>query len=182
MIVRETQDLAASPDLSVLPAVGDILLPSPGVAIVFITVALAAGYAHWHFSTNKAVERILRYLGAERPDDDDRYHQRFRRIVEEVSVAAGGMRIASVILPFSSLNAFSVADFRGTPVIGVTEGLLACLNREELETVVGHECAHLVSNDALLNSAVVSLFDLYGLMLRQGTKRLEQLRGKFTAV
>ena len=69
------------------------------------------------------------------------------------------------------MNAFAVMDYDGRAVIGVTEGLLARLTRPQIEAVVGHEAAHIVSGDCLATTVISSLFGVYDAMLR-GMERL----------
>jgi Zn-finger nucleic acid-binding protein len=46
-------------------------------------------------------------------------------------------------------------------VIGITEGLLSRLNRSQIEAVVAHEAAHIVSGDSRAATVVSSLSELY---------------------
>ena len=71
-----------------------------------------------------------------------------------------------VVIPTMAINAFAVSDFSGRAVIGVTEGMLARLTRAQLEAVVGHEAAHIVTGDCLATTVTSSLFELYSGMLR----------------
>ena len=59
-----------------------------------------------------------------------------------------------------SINAFSIADFDHTPVIGVTEGLLMRFKRPQIEAVVAHEAAHILKGDSLDTTMMLSLFNL----------------------
>ncbi|MFC1755598.1 M48 family metalloprotease, partial [Thermoproteota archaeon] len=144
-----------------------LLLLNPTALRNIFLVALVIGIVHWCNSMYNMSGKILSILRANAPDKDDFYHKKFQNIIDEVSVATGGRKIESIVLPVSALNAFSVADFRGRAVIGVTEGLLSRLNRAQLEAVVAHEAAHIVSNDALINTVAVSLFGIYGALLEK---------------
>jgi len=134
------------------------------VAIVLFAACVIA-VIHWYFSSRDMINKMLDILEAAEPDPKDSYHQVFKNIVEEVRVATGSSNIYSYIVPSSSLNAFAMADFKGNAVIGVTEGLLARLNRSQLEAVVGHEAAHVVSGDSLLATVTCSLFGIYAALL-----------------
>lgn len=128
--------------------------------------ALCAGLLHWRISIDYMIPKILGILKAEQLNSTDTYHQMYRNILDEVSIATGGKKIEGVVIPTSALNAFAVADFSGRSVIGVTEGLLARLNRSQLEAVVGHEAAHVVSGDCLSTSVITSLSELHNGLLK----------------
>ncbi len=149
------------------------LLTPTALSIIFF-MALASGFLHWHFSTSKMRENILTLLKAQPPDKDDKYHRRLQNIVDEVSVATGGRNFECVVLPTMAMNAFSLDDLKGQPVIGVTEGILSRLNRAELEAVIAHEAAHIVSRDSFIKSISVSIFGVYGFILDKLKTAIEQ--------
>ena len=126
-----------------------------------ICTAFVIGAGHWLFSTNNLIPRLMNVLQAEPLNPKDTYHQMLQNIIDEVSVATGGSKIEGVVLPTVAMNAFALADFEGRAVIGVTEGLLARLSRAQIEAVVGHEAAHIVSGDCLATTVTTSLFRLY---------------------
>lgn len=147
-------------------------LPFQHLLTIFF-IALIAGGLHWYFSVSTGVEMILRSLRARPPDKEDTYHQKLQHIVDEVGVATGGRRIECVVLPLFAMNAFSIADFKNRAVIGVTEGLIARLKRAQLEAVVAHEAAHIVSQDTLIKTITASLFGVYAVLLAQLKKSIE---------
>jgi len=130
-------------------------------AVVLFAAALVCGLGHWIFTVNNLVEKILGLLKAERLSPEDKYHVMFKNIIDEVSVATGGKNIEGVVIPTTAMNAFAIADFSGRNIIGVTEGLLARLSRAQIEAVVGHEAAHIVSGDCLSTTVTTSIFELY---------------------
>jgi heat shock protein HtpX len=130
------------------------------MAIVGLGLAVAAG--HWTLSTPRLVERVLEAVGARAADSEDTYHARFIRVVEEVSVATGGrFRIGPYVIQTTAMNACAASEPGGRAAIAVTEGLLARLNRSQLESVVGHEAAHIVSGDSLATTICCGLFALH---------------------
>ncbi len=134
-------------------------------AVLVVIGAGVVSFLHWQWSSARATERILRLLNAKLPDRRDRYHQIFQNIVDEIEVAAGGIKVERYIIPTIAMNAFALADFRGRQVIGVTEGLISRLSRSELASVVAHEMAHIVSGDCLLTTITCSLFAVYSEIL-----------------
>lgn len=137
-----------------------------GQSVVVLGIALIIGYGHWSYATSNLITKILGVLKAESLNPKDTYHQQLQNIVEEVSVATGGTKIGPVVVPTIAMNAFAIADFSGRAVIGVTEGMLARLTRAQLEAVVGHEAAHIVTGDCLATTVTTSLFGLYSGMLK----------------
>ena len=135
-------------------------------SVMILAAALLAGYAHWTYTTSNLVTKISSVLKAEPLNKNDTYHQRLQNIIDEVSVATGGRKIEGMVIPTSAMNAFALMDFEGQAVIGVTEGLLARLTRAQLEAVVGHEAAHIVSGDCLATTVTTSLFALYSGLLK----------------
>ena len=109
------------------------------------------------------IDKTLQYMSGRIADpqkDDERV---FRNVVEEASVATGGKyRIEAYLIPTAAMNAFALQDFQGRSVIGITEGLLKRLNREQLEAVVAHEAGHIATGDCLettVTSVVFKAFD-----------------------
>ena len=148
-------------------------LATPGItvfslqeSVMVFTVALIVALTHWYLSINNMIDRILRLIGARDLDPKDTYHQVFKNVIEEVSVATGNMKqIRPCVVPIAGLNAFAVSDLQGGAVIGITEGLLGRLSRSQLEAVVAHEAAHIVSEDSLTNTVTCSLFAVYAALL-----------------
>lgn len=139
-------------------------------------ISLIIAVFHWNLSTKDMLNRILNLLDAVEPDPKDTYHQVFKNIVEEVSVATGGKQIRCYVIPAAGLNAFAISDFKGDAIIGITEGLLAKLNRSQLEGVIGHEAAHIASGDSLLTTITSSLFGIYSGLLEVVKRGISQTR------
>jgi heat shock protein HtpX len=137
-----------------------------GQSLVVFGIALVIGYGHWSYATSHLIIKILGVIKAEVLNSQDTYHQQLKNIVEEVSVATGGTKMEPVVISTMAMNAFAVADFSGRAVIGVTEGMLARLTRAQLEAVVGHEAAHIVTGDCLATTITSSLFELYSGILK----------------
>lgn len=133
--------------------------------LIFLS-SIAVALCHWMYTTDNLINKILNVLLAEPLNENDRYHKMYRNILDEVSVATGGVKIEGVVVPTMAMNAFALADFEGRSVIGITEGVLARLSRSQIEAIVGHEAAHVVSGDCLATTISSSLFELYSGLLR----------------
>ena len=135
-----------------------------------VVIAFTAALIHWYYSNKNVVSKVLLLLHAQRPDKRDKYHNVFDNVVDEISAAAGGIEVERYIMPTGSMNAFALADIQGRKVVGITEGLLSRATREELQAVVAHEVAHIISNDCLETTITCSLFGMYSETLAQLTK------------
>ncbi|HAV43052.1 TPA: hypothetical protein DCX15_03460, partial [bacterium] len=129
--------------------------------IILLIAAFLVSIIHWCISTRDAASKMLKILNAQPIDKKDLYHQRLKNIVEEIRAATGGQKVRCVVIPSISMNAFALMDFKEEPIIGVTEGLLSKLKRRQLEAVVAHEMAHIISRDCLVTTISCSLFGLH---------------------
>ncbi|MBM3249040.1 MAG: hypothetical protein FJZ10_06465 [Candidatus Omnitrophica bacterium] len=153
--------------------------PLNNTFIAFV-IAFFIGLFHWSFSTSNLIDKISASIDAIPVDTQDTYHQYLKNIVDEVSVAIGGRQIEAYVIPTPALNAYSLVDFKDNAVIGVTEGLLARLNRSQIEAVVGHEAGHIVSGDSFNTTVICSLSEIYKesvLKLGRGMREV-RFRGK----
>ncbi len=76
------------------------------------------------------------------------------------------------------MNAFSIEDFKGRAIIGITEGLLASLNRSQIEAVVAHEAGHIAVGDCLVTTVCSSLGEIYEEILSKVSSALRSYRGR----
>ncbi len=148
--------------------------------VLFWTTGLAALVAITHFfiARSRPLDSILDQIGALSPDPQDEVHARFLNLVGEAEAATGIQGIRPVLLSTPGCNAFSLQDGNGNCAIGVTEGILTRLSRNELSAVVAHEAAHLVHEDSRLVTTACFLFGVFGginqvigQVLRGGTSR-----------
>ena len=129
------------------------------VLVVVASLAVALGY--WFVSRIGARDHLIRAMHAQPLDPDDRFHQRLADIVEEMRLATGAPAIRCLTVPTVGLNAFAFSDLRGGACIGVTEGALSRLSRQQLEAVVAHEFGHVLSGDYITATSACLLFGVY---------------------
>lgn len=79
------------------------------------------------------------------------------RIVENLAITAGLPKPRVYIIEDSAPNAFAAGRSPQHSVVAVTTGLLAQLDRSELEGVVAHELAHIGNRDILVMTVAVVL-------------------------
>jgi heat shock protein HtpX len=96
-------------------------------------------------------------------------------VAEEMAIAAGLPKPTVWVVPDQDLNAFATGHDSHHASIAVTEGLLAALDRDELQGVVAHEMSHIQNDDVKLMTllagmlgAVALLSDGIGRYLRVG--------------
>jgi Zn-dependent protease with chaperone function/Zn-finger nucleic acid-binding protein len=142
--------------------------------VYILIIALSAAILHWYYSNRNVVPKILNLLRAQPPDKHDKYHTKFNNVVDEIKAAAGGIAVERYIIPTGSMNAFALADLQGRKVVGLTEGLLSRATRDELQAVVAHEIAHIISNDCLETTITCSLFGMYSEGVAQLTKMMSR--------
>ncbi|MFP4508483.1 MAG: zinc metalloprotease HtpX [Candidatus Acetothermia bacterium] len=75
-------------------------------------------------------------------------YPRLHEKVENISRKAGIDKPKVMISDMEMPNAFAYGNFSTGKKVAVTKGLLATLDEEEVEAVLGHEIGHIVHNDA----------------------------------
>ncbi|MFH1707680.1 MAG: M48 family metallopeptidase [Planctomycetota bacterium] len=91
---------------------------------------------------------LLALSGAKEVTPD--VHPQLFNVVEEMKIAAGLPGMPRVyIIPDEASNAFAVGRDPRRCAVAVTAGLLARLNRDELQGVVAHEIGHIQNRDIL---------------------------------
>jgi heat shock protein HtpX len=99
-------------------------------------------------------------------------------VVKEISLAAG-IRCPSVyVVKDSDPNSFTIGSNENDSCIVVTSGLLAILDRQELQGVIAHEISHIRNSDTRLMTVLTVLFGAV-LLLSQWMKK-SALVGGFT--
>ena len=136
--------------LSFFEPLGLIAGGNYGLLAVVCTLgsAMLAAASYWFLAQMDARTRLLAAMHGQPPDPGDRYHKRLIDIVEELRLASGQHQVGCVVVPTTGMNAFAFSDLHGGGMVGVTEGALSRLSRDQLESVVAHEFAHIVSGVA----------------------------------
>jgi Zn-dependent protease with chaperone function/Zn-finger nucleic acid-binding protein len=131
-----------------------------GIGLI-LGIALLGSALYWFGAQIGARGRLLRAMHCKPLDPADRYHQRLANVVEEMSIATGSPHIECVTVETVGLNAFAFSDLHGGGVVGVTEGALARLSRQQLEAVVAHEFGHILSGSYVTVTVSCLLFGIY---------------------
>jgi heat shock protein HtpX len=132
-------------------AIGYVFGTGPlGLVIALIVAVVLAGWSY--FSGDKVVLASTR-AKLVTPDEQPRLHN----IVEGLAIAAGVPKPKVYVVPEDAPNAYATGRDPEHSSIAVTQGLLAMMNRVELEGVIAHEMSHVVDRDILLGTIVATL-------------------------
>ena len=141
--------------------------------IGFVAVLLGAGFV-WR-AYRMGARRVLAVTGArEIVRASSLAERQLLNVVDEMAIAAGVPRPRVWIVPDDDPNAFATGTDPSEAHIAVTEGLLARLDRDELQGVVAHELAHVRNLDVRLMTLLAALAGAIAL-ISEGAYRL--LRG-----
>jgi heat shock protein HtpX len=149
-----------------------------------IGTASAAGIC-W-YAWRHGAERVLWATGAWEIIEPATPEQRqLVNVVEEMAIASGLPKPRLWVVPDEDPNAFATGRDAASASIAVTEGLLATLNRDELQAVVAHEMAHVRNLDVRLMTllagmvgAIALMSDGMGRMIRAGGRGGSRLGGR----
>ena len=103
-----------------------------------------------YLSGDKMILRASDAAAVSKPDNPEVY-----RLVENVAIAAGLPCPKLYIIKDDSLNAFATGRNPENASITLTTGILAKLNRQELEAVIAHEMGHIGNRDIRLMLLII---------------------------
>jgi len=134
------------------------VLESPVLLVfaVFLSVTMSVG-SYW-FSDKIVLSMAGAHL-IEKKDNPELY-----RLVENLAITAGLPLPKIYIINEAQLNAFATGRDKNHAVVAVTAGLLARLNKTELEGVLAHELSHIGNKDMLIGTVVVVLAGVVALL------------------
>jgi heat shock protein HtpX len=137
---------------------------TPTAADVFtgIVVAGLLALAGVVFTLRSGSKLVLSVAGAV-PADPERYRQIYD-LVTALAMGDGLPVPALYVVDDPSPNAFATGISPQHAAITVTSGLLAVMDREELEGVLGHEMSHIKNYDTRLLLIITTLIGMAGLL------------------
>ncbi|MFA6476493.1 MAG: M48 family metalloprotease [Candidatus Paceibacterota bacterium] len=149
---------------------------------VFLAIVVALGYLISFYYNNQAIlyiaivfslvmnfasywwsDKIVLSLAGAKPANHDSNTELYH-LVENLSITAGLPMPKLYIIEDASPNAFATGRDKKHAVVAVTTGLLAMLNKNELEGVIAHELSHIGNRDILLSSVIVVLVGLIAIL------------------
>jgi heat shock protein HtpX len=136
-----------------------------GDAYLYVDSIDAQGVAHYTVPFIGLGATLVAANGARLLENPRSLEERqLLNVVEEMAIAAGLPRPRVYLIDDSDPNAFATGHDPSTACIAVTQGMIAALNREELQAVVGHEMAHVRNLDIRLMTVIAALVGVVVLM------------------
>jgi len=133
-------------------------LHTTGVVAMIVSGIVLLGSLFKFFQLLGGGKVIAEKLGGRPINDNMRTpdERRLMNVVEEMALASGVTVPAVYLLPDETINAFAAGFNPKDAVIGVTQGAMSLLTREELQGVIAHEFSHIYNGDMLLNTRLVA--------------------------
>lgn len=131
---------------------------SPGLLYIAVIFSSVSALISYYF----ADQITLSISGAH--EIDLKSNQELYRVVENLTIAAGLPMPRVYIIDDSAMNAFATGRDPKHAVVCVTSGLLARMNKTELEGVLAHELSHVGNYDIRFMTLVVVLVGIITLL------------------
>jgi Zn-dependent protease with chaperone function len=146
---------------------GRLWNPDLFVSVVSITILVVISGSFYKIAILRSGgARVAEMLGGRLipVSSQDFFKKRLLNTVEEMAIASG-VPVPPVYLMEGEkgINAFAAGYTPEDAVIGITEGALQTLNREELQGVIAHEFSHILNGDMWLDLKLVGF--LHGILL-----------------
>jgi len=146
-------------------------------AIVLVVIVCASLYKYSVVrSGGRAVAELMNGRQID-PSTTALAQRRLLNVVEEMAIAAGIPVPPVYLLDEGGINAFAAGLGTADAVIGVTQGTIDNLDREELQGVIGHELSHILNGDSRINLRLIAILHgilflgLLGEMILRGSGR-----------
>lgn len=124
---------------------------SPFIFYIAVIIAVMTNiYSYWNS------DRLVIQLTHAHEADPVQYRE-LHRILENLAIAAGLPKPRLYVVDDPAPNAFATGRDPEHGVVAVTTGLLAILERNELEGVLAHELSHIGNKDILIATVAVVL-------------------------
>jgi heat shock protein HtpX len=133
-----------------------------GPVIVGIVIGGLLAFGGIVYSLNAGAGLVLRVSGAV-PADPAQFQQ-LHNLVEALAIGEGIPKPTVYVIDDPSPNAFATGVSPDKAAITFTTGLLAIMNREELEGVASHEMSHIKNHDIRLLLVVGTMIGMAALL------------------
>jgi Zn-dependent protease with chaperone function len=143
------------------------LLQSNTLLYVVVSVVSVVGLGSLYkwLKLTQGGKYIAESLGGQliQPNTQDKQQRKVLNTVEEMALASGNPVPTIYLLKDHSINAFAAGLSRRDAVIGVTQGCIDLLDRDELQGVMAHEFSHIHNGDMRLNMRLIAC--LHGILV-----------------
>jgi Zn-dependent protease with chaperone function len=126
-----------------------------------VVIVVAVGSLYKIVVLSSGGKAVAEMLGGKllSQNTDDYNERKVLNVVEEMAIASGTPVPPVYMLPEQGINAFAAGFSPGDAVIGVTEGTVKYLSRDELQGVIAHEFSHILNGDMRLNIRLIGLLN-----------------------
>jgi heat shock protein HtpX len=165
----------------------DAWLAARGMSLASLLVMAAIfGFAGSLLSLAMSKWMAIRSLGVQRIEQPGSPGEQWLlETIQGLAQRAGVGRPEVGIFPAAQPNAFATGANRDHALVAVSSGLLATMDRDEMEAVLGHELSHVANGDmvtlaliqGVLNTFVVLLSWLVGNIVDRSISRDKEGRG-----
>jgi heat shock protein HtpX len=131
---------------------------SPNILIIAVLFSFGMNFFSYWFS-----DKIVLSISGAHEASKEQYYDLYTS-VENLAITSGLPMPKVYVIEDPSPNAFATGRNEKHATVAFTTGLLAILNKAELEGVIAHELAHIKNKDILLQSVVVVLVGLITLL------------------
>lgn len=146
----------------------DYVLGGGGAFGLVVALPLAAGTAFLSYWKSDAIALAM---SRARPADPVEY-ARLHNLVEGLCIAGGLPKPRLYIVDDPAPNAFATGRNPEHAAVAVTTGLLAKMNRVELEGVLAHELSHVKNYDILVSTIAVTMVGVVAILADIGVRML----------
>lgn len=151
------------------------------LVLITIAVLLIVGFGSGHkiLQLQGGGKIVAFSLGGRlvQPNTPDLLEQRLLNVVEEMAIASGTSIPPVYILDHEpGINAFAAGFTINDAVIGVTQGCLKELSRDQLQGVIAHEFSHIIYGDMRLNLYLIGVVQGILLIHILGREILEAIK------
>ena len=135
------------------------------ISSAIVLLIVGSGSLYMKVQLSKGGEFVASSLGGRKVNTNTDVHEerQLLNVVEEMAIASGIAVPSVYILNDHSINAFAAGHSTDDVVIGVTQGLMDLLDRDELQGVIAHEFSHIFNGDMKINMRLTST--LHGILL-----------------
>ena len=148
-------------------AVGYLWLDSLEFGVVIALIIGGIYAASMIFQSTNVVMSMNNAREVSEEEAPELYH-----IVEDMAMVAQIPMPRVFIVEDDSLNAFATGSSPENAAVAATTGLLAVMNREELEGVIGHEVSHIRNYDIRISTIAVALASAVTLIASIGSRMM----------
>lgn len=124
---------------------------SPAILVIAVIIAVVMNISAYWFS-----DKLVVAMAGAKPALDVEYPE-LHNVVENLAITAGLPKPKIYIINDPAPNAFATGRNKEHAVVAVTTGLLAMMDKNELEGVVAHELSHIGNKDMLVSTVAVVL-------------------------